>query len=155
MKQSKFKKLAIGEPWTDEHNQCFQELKRIIANTVNMAHPNPKHEVCLFTDATDKHWGLVVIQVPSEDIGQPLAIQRHQPLAFLSGSFSGAQLYWSVIEKEAFPIMEAIDHLHHFLVAEKPFRIFTNHDNSIYVFDPVSRQLTNWLDGLAFCMNIS
>ena len=27
MKQSKLKKLAIGERLTDEHNQCFQELK--------------------------------------------------------------------------------------------------------------------------------
>jgi len=44
----------------------------------------------------------------------------HQPLAYLNGSFSGAQLHWSVIEKEAFPIMEAIDGLRHSLIAEKP-----------------------------------
>ena len=44
----------------------------------------------VFIDASDKHRGLVVTQVPPEDIGQPLAIQRHQPLAFLGGSFSEA-----------------------------------------------------------------
>ena len=90
MKQSKLKKFAIRERWTDEHNQCYQELKRIIANTVTLAHPSPEHEVSLFPDASDKHWGLVLTQVYPEDIGQPLAIQRHQPLALLSGSFSGA-----------------------------------------------------------------
>jgi len=51
----KAQKLAIGERWTDEHTQCFQELKRIIANTVTLAYPNPEHKVCLFTDASDKH----------------------------------------------------------------------------------------------------
>jgi len=34
--------------------------------------------------------------------------------------------------------MEAIDRLRHFLVAEKPFRIFTDHRNLMYVFDPVT-----------------
>jgi hypothetical protein len=73
----------------------------------------------LFTDASDKHWSVVVTQIPPEHIGQPLAIERHQPLAFLRESFSGAQLHWSVIEKESFPIMEAIDPLRHLLVAEE------------------------------------
>jgi len=47
MKQSKLKKLAIGERWTDEHNQCCQEIKRIIANTATTAHPNSDHKVCV------------------------------------------------------------------------------------------------------------
>ena len=68
-----------------------------------------------------------------------MAIQRHQTLAFLSGSFSGAQLHWSVIEKEAFPIMEAMDRLRHFVVGEEAVRIFTDHGNLMYVFDPVTR----------------
>jgi len=42
MKQLKRKKLEIGALWTDEHNQCFQELKRIIRNTVSLAHLNPE-----------------------------------------------------------------------------------------------------------------
>ena len=52
-----------------------------MANKVTLSHPNPEHEVCMFTDASDKQWVLVVTQAPLEDIGQPLAIQRHQPLA--------------------------------------------------------------------------
>jgi hypothetical protein len=42
MKQLKRKKLEIGALWTYEHNQCFQELKRIIRNTVSLAHLNPE-----------------------------------------------------------------------------------------------------------------
>ena len=64
MKQSNLKKFAIRERWTDEHNQCYQELKRIIANTVTLAHPSPEHEVCLLSVASDKHWGLLLIHAP-------------------------------------------------------------------------------------------
>jgi hypothetical protein len=35
--------------------------------------------------------------------------------------------------------MEAIDRLGHFLVAEKPFRVFTNHLNLMNVIHPVTR----------------
>jgi hypothetical protein len=112
----------------------------------------------LFTDASHKHWGLIETQVPPEDIGPPLAIQCHQLLAFLSGLFSGAQIKCSIIEKEAFPMMQAIDRLRRFLVAEKVYRIFTDHRNLLYVFDHSAhfRQHTaeKFLDGLAICMNI-
>jgi hypothetical protein len=67
-----------------------------------------------------------------------LIIQSHQPLAFLNGSFSGAQLHWRVIEKEAFPTMELIARLRDFLVAEQAFRIFTDHRNLMFV-NPVTR----------------
>ena len=77
MTQSRFGKLPDRERWTNQHNQCSHEVKRVIGNTVPLAHPNAEHEVCLFTDGLDKHWGLVVAQVPHEDIRQPLAIQRH------------------------------------------------------------------------------
>jgi len=42
-KLEKLKNLAIGGRWTDEYKQCFQELRRIIARTVTMAHANPEH----------------------------------------------------------------------------------------------------------------
>ena len=67
-----------------------------------------------------------------------MIIRSHQPLAFVNGSFSGAQLHWRVIEKEAFPIMEPIARLREFLVAEQAFRIFTDHRNLMFV-DPVTR----------------
>jgi hypothetical protein len=52
-------------------------------------------KVCFFTDASEKHWGLVVTQVLPEEIGQPLAIQRLGLLhffvdRFLEISFTGA-----------------------------------------------------------------
>jgi hypothetical protein len=54
---------------------------------MTLAHRNPEHEDCLFTDASDKHWGLVVTQVPPGDIGKALAIQRYNLLHFLLDSF--------------------------------------------------------------------
>ena len=45
--------------------------------------------------------------------------EKHEPLAFLSGSFPGSQKRWSVIQKEAFPIIEATDKLIHFLIKKQ------------------------------------
>jgi hypothetical protein len=51
----------------------------------------------------------VVTEVPPEDMDNPLADQRHGPLAFISGAFKGASSRWPIIEKEAFAIVETTD----------------------------------------------
>jgi hypothetical protein len=47
--------------------------------------------------------------------------------------------HWSVIEKAAFPSVEAVERLHHLLLTDEGFRLFTEHRNLIYVFDPILR----------------
>ena len=63
----------------------------------------------IFTDASDLHWGGMIAQVPDDDLsahhGDP-AKMRHEPLAFLSGSFRGSQLRWPILDKEASAIVE-------------------------------------------------
>ena len=59
--------------------------------------------------ATAAHWGVVLTQVTWIDDQECITKQSHEPLSFLSGSFSGSQLNWSIIEKEAFPIIAAVD----------------------------------------------
>jgi len=44
-----------------------------------------------------------------------------------------------VIEKEAFPIVEAVEILRHLLLRDEGFSLFTDHRNLIYVFDPILR----------------
>jgi hypothetical protein len=121
IKQSKLKKLAIGERWTDELNQCFQELNRIIANTVTLSHSNSEHQVCLFTDASDKHWGLVVTQVPPEDVGQwnSAPLKRNRKRSFSS---HGGNLLLTSLP-----------------CCGKTIRTITDHRNLMHVFDPVTR----------------
>jgi len=44
-----------------------------------------------------------------------------------------------VIEKEAFPTVEAVEILRHLLLRDEGFSLFTDHRNLIYVFDPILR----------------
>jgi RNase H-like domain found in reverse transcriptase len=78
---------------------------------VVLAHPSDEKRPCLHTDASDQFWSAVVKQVPPEDLDLPAADQRHEPLVFLSGRFTGTSTRWPVIEKEAFAIIRLCDRM--------------------------------------------
>ncbi|KAH9105021.1 hypothetical protein AeMF1_019060 [Aphanomyces euteiches] len=88
--------------WSQDHAACFEDVKAALANVVPLSHPRSDMEVCVLTDASDKFWGAVATQIPSEDLSQPLEDQRHEPLAFLSGTFTGACQRWPIVEKEPY-----------------------------------------------------
>jgi len=138
-KSSKLKSVQLKEIWKEEHSKCFERMKHIIALSVTVTHPKDGYEVCIFTNASDFHWGVIVTQMPKEDLDLDVLVQRHEPLAFLSGTFNRSQKHWTVIEKEAFPIVEAFERLRHLLLRDEGFRLLTDHRNLIYVFDPILR----------------
>jgi hypothetical protein len=77
-----------------------------------------EYDLCLFTDASDFHWGIILTQVPKKQLKVIVHNQEHEPLAFLSGSFNATQRRWSIIENA---IMESLDKLRHFLLSENHF----------------------------------
>jgi hypothetical protein len=139
VKSSKLKRVQLKESWKEERSKCFERMKHIIAHSVTVSHPKDGYKMCLFTDASDFHWGVIMTQMPKEDLDFDVLVRGHEPLAFLSGTFNRSQKHWSVIEKEAFPSVEAVERLRHLLLRNKGFRLFTGHRNLIYVFDPILR----------------
>ncbi|OWZ21917.1 hypothetical protein PHMEG_0003470 [Phytophthora megakarya] len=101
---------------------------------VPLAHPDPTRAVCLFCDASQDSWGAICTQVTESDLGKPLHEQDHRPLAFLSGRFTGAQLGWPTIEKEAYAIVESAKRLEDLLLRPGEFHLFTDHRNLVYMF---------------------
>ena len=132
-RRSKLRNVKLE--WDSEEEMAFGRVKELLANSVQLAHFRSSEDwaLCLFTDASDRHWGVALTQCPASDLSLPVVDQRHEALAFLSGSFSGSQLRWSVIEKEAFPIIESLDRLRHYL-SLKTFHLFTDHRNLKYIF---------------------
>ena len=96
--------------------------------------------LCVFTDASDLHWGAVITQVPQDQLGNEFEKQEHQPLMFLSGTFSGAAKRWSVAEKEAFAIVETLRKADYLVMRSDGFLLFTDHRNLRYIFDPSSSE---------------
>jgi hypothetical protein len=128
-----------GEKWGESEMKAWEESKKAIVNAVMLAHMRSDYEMCLYTDASDECWGAILTQVRTEDLERDVEEQRHEPLGFLSGEFKGSQLNWSVCDKEAFPIYNVTRKWEHLLFREKGFRIFTDHKNLKYIFDPKSR----------------
>jgi RNase H-like domain found in reverse transcriptase len=76
-------------------------------------------------NASQYFWSAVVTQVPSEDLDNPLADQRHELLAFISGAFKGASSRWPIVERKDFAIAEATDRLDYFLLHPNVFSQFS------------------------------
>ncbi len=85
-------------------NRLSKNYRTRSATAVKLSYPKEGHELCLYTDASDKYWSAVVTQTTKNQLDLPTEEQRHEPLAFLGSSFKGAELGWSTFEKEGFAI---------------------------------------------------
>ena len=93
--------------------------------------------MCLFTDASDTHWSIILTQAPKGSLcTSKLEVHDlpHETLAFISGAFHSSELKRSTLEKEAYPIILALTRLRHFLL--NGFRILCDHRNLSYIFSP-------------------
>ena len=121
-----------------KEKDCFDNMKTELHYAATLAHPDPEKSLCLFTDASDKHWSGVLTQIPENEKDQPFEEQHHEPLSFLSGTFKNNQLNWSTVDKEAYAIVESVTRLDYMLLQEKGFSLFTDHKNLTYIFDPAA-----------------
>lgn len=102
--------------WNSSHIQCFEAVKRALANSHTLAHSDPAKTLCLFTDASDEHWSGVLWQIHVGDLDAAFLTQRHEALAFLSGYFHSSSARWSTPEKEVFAIVQSFTHLDYMLL---------------------------------------
>ena len=110
-RRTKKRAKGIKLVWDEEKTKAFQAVIDLIGNASVQAHPSPDATFCLFTDASDQHWGAVLCQVNAYDVEKPIEEQEAEPLYFLSGSFRGSQLGWATVEKEGFAIVESVERL--------------------------------------------
>jgi RNase H-like domain found in reverse transcriptase/Reverse transcriptase (RNA-dependent DNA polymerase)/Integrase core domain/Integrase zinc binding domain len=122
--------------WNDAHRVAFHNLNAAIAHSVTLAYPDQAKTLCVFTDASDLHWSGVITQCDDKEFDKPFLEQNHQPLAFISGHFSGSQLRWPTVEQEAFAIKETILRGAQFLQHSRPFIVHTDHRNLRFMFSP-------------------
>ena len=74
--------------WENVHVRCLEETKLALSNLVELSHPDSKRQLCVFADASESHWGAVISPVPQEHMDLLFEEQDHQPLMFLSGTFT-------------------------------------------------------------------
>lgn len=157
--KKKTKRIAkgISLKLNEEERESYKQIKELLGSITEQAHPDDEAELCICTDASQYGWAIVVFQIRGYKENLLLSEQNCEPIYFLSGLFKDAQLNWSIIEKEGYPIIEATKRLDYLLLRQKGFKIFTDHRNLIYIFTaerknislPTSHRLQRWALQLA------
>ena len=124
--------------WNETHSRAFRDLQEQIQDATRLAHRNPDLVLCISTDASEKHWAVAATQCHPRELSKPQATQKHQPLAFLSGTFSEREEHWSTYEREAFAVVQAFRKLDYMLSCDVTTRVFTDHRNLLFAFNPAA-----------------
>ena len=101
-----------------EQQEAFDQLKLALAKAPVLTHPQLAISYVLYTDASDKVIGAILIQKDNQG--------NEQVISQVSHKLSGAQLHWPTIEKEAYEIICALEKLHPYLWGAI-FQIHTDH----------------------------
>ena len=136
--KKKTKRVANGVKiaMSDEDRSHFDALKFAIIKSVTLSFPVPGAKICMFTDASDLGWGIIITQVIQWDKKKLAHEQEHQMLHCQSGTFNGAQLNWSIVEKECYPVAKACSTLDHLLMRPDGFTVYCDHRNLVHMFAP-------------------
>jgi RNase H-like domain found in reverse transcriptase len=106
-------------------------------DSMTLAFPDPDKRICVLTDASDRFYAGLVTQIDEEQLELPMEEQDRQPLAILSGEFKGAQLRWTVPEKEGFAIVDTVTKVNYLLLSHDEFSILSGHLNLTYIYNPL------------------
>lgn len=126
--------------WTDTHATAFKDLQNQIQEATRLVHRNPEKTFCVHTDASDKHWAICATQCDPSELLKRSIDQSHEPLAFLSGTFSEREEHWSTYEREAFAVVQAFKKLDYLLTCDATTRVFTDHRNLLFTFNPIAME---------------
>ena len=103
--------------WGDEQKRAFNDLKHALASPPIIAFPNTKLPYALHTDASAKAIGAILTQTQGG---------HERVIAYLSHQLSPTQSRWSTIEREAYAVVHALDHLRCYLWGAE-FTVYTDH----------------------------
>ena len=116
-----------------------------------MAYPDPSKPYKLCTDSSNYTIAACLTQECEEDKDFPVrGFSKERPIYFLSHKLSKTQQRYSVIEKEAYAVVYALQKLHHFLHNSK-FTIYTDHAPLQYLLkgDIRNKRIQQWALAIA------
>lgn len=123
--------------WGEEHQQAFDILKKALTEAPVLAHPRVNEPYILYTDASDKAIGAILVQFDQDGV--------ERVVSYMSHKLSGAQLNWPTIEKEAYGIIYALKKFHPYLWGAK-FQVHTDHRplRSLFKAEIKNSKLQRW-----------
>ncbi|CEP11527.1 hypothetical protein [Parasitella parasitica] len=100
--------------WTEEANNGFETLKKIIMPLPTLAYPDPSKPYNVHTDASMHGLDAVIVQ-------------DGRPVAFASRTLTPAEKIYSTTEQEALCVVYALKHFYPYLYNSASLTIYTDH----------------------------
>ena len=111
--------------WTDDCQLAFETLRNRLTQDVTLPHIDPDAPFYLATDASDLALGAV--------LSQPDSSGQIRPVAFYSRKLTGAEINYTVYDKELLGIVEAFKNWRPYLVSSPhTIQVSTDHKNLVY-----------------------
>ena len=122
---SRLKKKNVKYVWGPEQEQAFLLAKQIIDSADALAMPNPQKEYFLWTDASERAYGGVLMQRSDDGV--------MVPIEFMSKLWNDSEVNWGMTTKEIGAMMRAIKKWDRFLLYGK-FTIHVDAKNIEWVW---------------------
>ena len=90
--------------WTDQCAKAFNHLCELLMEYPILRYPNPTQGYILYTDASRIGWSGVLTQEHLDEKGKT----KNHPICYISGQFTGSQLNWAALTKEAYAIYMSV-----------------------------------------------
>ena len=94
--------------WPDKCQQALAYLKEVFFNKPLLQFPDPNKSYILYTDASNNVYSSILYQPVNSD-------QDIRPVAYFSGTFTAQNKSWCATEKEAYTILESMQHFDYYL----------------------------------------
>jgi RNase H-like domain found in reverse transcriptase/Reverse transcriptase (RNA-dependent DNA polymerase) len=124
--------------WTNEANEAFTQLKRILTAESILTMPDYEKEFVLFSDASDIGVGAMLAQGERNN---------QKAVAYFSQKLTSCQKRYSVTERECLAVLLAVEKFRHYLLGSH-FTVVTDHSALQWLLalkTPVSSRLCRWI----------
>ncbi len=125
--------------WGEKEQEAFDGFKKLVRKQLSLAFPDLNRPWHLYTDASDKGFGGILLQ--GESNGQEI-------VSFFAGTFNETQGRWSTYEQELFGIMHALTRpdLSPLFKIHPNLHVHTDHRNLLFMKNKrtTSDKLLRW-----------
>jgi len=142
---AKLEKVSLW--WNNEQTSAFDKLKEMLSISPILGHFNPKLPVEVHTDACEYAIAAVLLHsVTIENAESNKRSKRETPIQYASRILKGAELRWSIPEKEAIALIFALEIFRPYLALRK-FIVRTDHLALTYLQNlknPIKTRIGRW-----------
>lgn len=111
--------------WSNTHQRAFEQLKKSLSSEMILTHYNPRLDIIVSADASNKGLGACIQHRMSDN--------SIRPIAYAARSLKDPEKKYSQIEKEALGIIFAVNKFHKYIFGRK-FKLKTDHKPLLAIF---------------------